>query len=281
VCGVIIANADHLESYISRHNVLAAAGLKSYYMTSKKFVNRSFLKPIPVPRVKQSLSSRINRQSLEKVKNLPSSFDWRSQGLVSPVLDQVKSSSVMFAVTSAVESQLAIRDNKLTTLSVQQLIDCFNYNWPLTVDNVFTYLIVGGGLDTSDSYPYHGDRGQCQFSQSDSVVSVASYANSESGDESVLQNDLVNQGPIVVLINADVDLVFYSSGIFDSSNCTSSSPNQAMLLVGYGADSATGQEYWILKNSWGTEWGIQGYLKLARNKNICGVANYPSRPILN
>lgn len=209
---------------------------------------------------------------------LPNSFDWRSRGFVSPVLDQEQSSSLFFALTAATEGQVAIRDNKLTELSVQQIIDCFDYKWPVNLETVYQYLTMAGGFDTFDNYPYYGPLGQCLYRQNESIAQVISYVNGESGDEDRMKADIINYGPYAVLLDSNIDLVFYSSGIFDSTNCTQTSPNQAMLVVGFGSEG--GQDYWIVKSSWGSEWGEKGYVRLARNKNVCGIANFPNRPVL-
>lgn len=80
---------------------------------------------------------------------------------------------------------------------------------------------------------------------------------------------------------SSVGFQYYTSGIYYDFDCNTSNLNHAMLVVGYGTDSNTGMDYWILKNSWGEYWGSRGYMKLARNQgNMCGVATAATYPML-
>lgn len=63
-------------------------------------------------------------------------------------------------------------------------------------------------------------------------------------------------------------MVFYSNGVYDDAFCSSHTVNHAMLIVGYTKDA------WILKNWWGSNWGEDGYMRLRRGRNRCGIANY-------
>jgi C1A family cysteine protease len=90
-----------------------------------------------------------------------------------------------------------------------------------------------------------------------------------------------NIGPISVTVDASsIQFQYYTSGIYCDTSCSQSNLNHAMLVVGYGTDESTGVDYWIIKNSWGRSWGSNGYMKMIRNKNMCGVATAASYPIL-
>ena len=94
-------------------------------------------------------------------------------------------------------------------------------------------------------------------------------------DEDEMKEFLYENGPLSIGINAD-PLQTYSSGILDlpSSKCPSSGINHAVLLVGYGVDSNSGLNYWIVKNSWGKSWGESGYFRIRRGNGTCGVNCY-------
>lgn len=86
----------------------------------------------------------------------------------------------------------------------------------------------------------------------------------------------VNYGPIATFINGE-DIQFYRGGIMSNYTCNTR-PTQAVIIVGYGTDKLAG-DYWIVKNSWGNNWGEGGYMKLERNKHFCGIgyqAYYPT-----
>ncbi|CAI8027907.1 Cathepsin L [Geodia barretti] len=112
-------------------------------------------------------------------------------------------------------------------------------------------------------------------------TTLAGYTAVSGGSEGNLLDALYTQGPISVAVDGTGNsFQFYTSGVYCSSQCSSKKLNHALLLAGYGT-TIDGQDYWILKNSWGTTWGMSGYLKLARNQNnMCGVATAASYPMI-
>jgi cathepsin L len=96
-----------------------------------------------------------------------------------------------------------------------------------------------------------------------------------------LKEAVANVGPISVCINANENFMSYAGGVYDDSECNSdfAAINHCVLAVGYGHDSATGKDYWILKNSWNTSWGEKGYIKIVRNlMNQCAISTLASYP---
>ena len=105
---------------------------------------------------------------------------------------------------------------------------------------------------------------------------VKGYVASPDGTESWLLNSVANVGPVVVSITVCESIFSYSNGVYYDSECSRTSPNflggHAIVAVGYGTDSSLG-DYWIVRNSWGPDWGEQGYIRMARNKNnMCEIA---------
>jgi len=90
----------------------------------------------------------------------------------------------------------------------------------------------------------------------------------------------VNIGPVSIAIEADQPCFqFYSGGILSDPSC-GTQLDHGVLVVGYGTDATTNVNYWIVKNSWGASWGEQGYIRLERGINECGIATEPSYPVV-
>lgn len=140
------------------------------------------------------------------------------------------------------------------------------------------YIIKNNGIDTEKSYPYKAKDGACKFNSSSVGARIVSYVDVKKGDEKALQEAVANIGVISVAIDAAHEsFQFYSSGIIDEPNCSSSNLCHTLAVVGYGTDD--GKDYWLAKNSWGTQWGEQGYVRMSRNKhNQCGIASLASYP---
>jgi cathepsin L len=105
------------------------------------------------------------------------------------------------------------------------------------------------------------------------------YTMIKQGDENALKAAVATIGPIAVAIDAEDDFVSYTSGVFESTNCSQTDLDHGVLVVGYGTDKESGKDYWLVKNSWAADWGDEGYIKMARNKNnMCGIASFALYP---
>lgn len=219
-------------------------------------------------------------------QQVPASKDWRAGGnVVGPIVSQGNCGSCYaFSAVSVVESMLAIITGKYQPLSVQQVVDCSgqwgNYGCDGgTPENVFNYLGDTAGLEPAADYPsYSQSQGTCQADYSKAVVHVDSFVNIKKYSEKDLKAAVGLVGPISVGIDAgERSLQFYSSGIYSDPFCITSRIDHAVVVVGYGSEK--GQDYWIVRNSWGDKWGMGGYFRLARNKqNMCGVASQAIYP---
>ncbi len=148
------------------------------------------------------------------------------------------------------------------------------------MDQAFQYIKVNNGIDSEAAYPYEARDGNCRFSQANIVATDAGFRDIIQGDESDLQNAIATIGPISVAIDASLSSFhFYSKGIYYDQSCSSQQLDHGVLAVGYGSEN--GNQFYIVKNSWGTVWGDQGYILMSRNRgNNCGIATLSSYPIV-
>lgn len=215
----------------------------------------------------------------------PASIDWRTKGAVTSVKDQGQCGSCWtFSSTGAVEGAWAISTGKLVDLAEQELVDCatgISYGSHGCnggqMEGAFKYIIEHGQCALS-SYPYTAKDGSCQ--QCTAVAHISSCSDVKPNDQISLKA-AVSQQPVAIAIEADTRYFqSYSSGVLTSSSC-GTNLDHGVLIVGYGAEN--GQDYWLVKNSWGTTWGDKGYVKIARSSStndagICGIAMDPSFP---
>ena len=240
--------------------------------------------------------------------------DWRTQGIMTPIKNQANCGSCWtFSTTGCLEAHtcLAHRELDCTSwpgLSEQQLVDCADeYNnhgcnggLPSQAFEYIKYNI--GGLASEHDYPYHGNEtGQCLLDETDGIGigQVAGVYNISSFDETDLEFAIAKIGPLSVAYQVTSDFRFYSNGIYDSYNATTPnhvncqlSPkkvNHAVVAVGLGTqiiysnnnnNNQKDVPYYILRNSWGVNWGMEGHFWMKRGENLCGISDCASFPIV-
>ncbi|ELR24500.1 cathepsin L 2 precursor, putative [Acanthamoeba castellanii str. Neff] len=207
--------------------------------------------------------------------------DWRNQNCVQRVKNQGScESNYAFAAIGALETAYCLKhDGYLADMSEQHLVDCggrgCSGGW---MHDMFAYLQRSGGTTFQSEYPYTGRVGTCQAQSKRKVAQVESHKMIRRGDENDLMQALSTVGTIAIAYNAGTQAhAYYRSGVLDVPGC-GNTPTHAVLLVGYGNEG--GKDYWLLKNSWGTSWGEAGYFKLVRGKNMCGIADWASYPVV-
>ncbi|GAB6020865.1 hypothetical protein CHUAL_003515 [Chamberlinius hualienensis] len=214
----------------------------------------------------------------------PDSFDWRLRGAVTPVKDQaICGSCWTFGTVATIEGAYFLKTGNLVKLSEQSLVDCAWGEQNNGCDGgedwrAYQWIMRNGGIPSDESYgPYIGQDGFCRADQSNKLAEMTGYVNVTQGDIEALKIALVSHGPISVAIDAShKDLSFYSHGVYYNPKCnnTAEGLDHAVLAVGYGTQD--GEDYWIIKNSWSTYWGNDGYVLMSRRNNNCGVATTPT-----
>jgi len=222
----------------------------------------------------------------------PTSWDWRTHGVVNPVKNQGQCGSCWaFSTIGVIESKYAIKGNTLTSFSEQEIVDCSvgcseeppygkvcnqgcNGGWQW---NAFYDIIGWKGVELETEYPYTAQTGTCKRTQHTAEAPISNYTclstpQGAIADEDQMAAYLVANGPIAIAMDAGL-LESYSSGIIvpTPGQCSQVQLDHAIIIVGFDTDATYG-DYWIVRNSWGAAWGEAGYFRITRGHNACGLA---------
>jgi len=220
----------------------------------------------------------------------PATFDWREHGAVTPVKDQGQCGSCWaFSATEAIESAWILAGkstDKNINLSPQQIVDCDSIDGVEGCNGGFTesaykYIAQVGGQEQIKDYPYTSGTtkkaGKCAFNKAEVDAFIHNY-KAIAKDETALSGTLSSTGPLSVCVDA-AHWQDYQHGVMSKYDCcVVCSLDHCVQLVGYNSTAST--PYWIVRNSWNTDWGIDGYIWLEMGHNTCDIANDITWPTL-
>jgi len=226
-------------------------------------------------------AKKYDPEYIKAAGNIP--IDWRTQGVITPVKDQGRCGSCWsFAAAETLESYHAIATGSLAILSQQQILDCTPNPkhcggtggcGGATAELAYGQIAVNGGLASEWTYPYmsyFGDAGMCNSTRMKAVASISTYVNLPINEYAPVVAHLLEDGPLAVSVDASVWFK-YETGVFNSCNQTNPDLDHAVQLVGMGVDPQSGK-YWLVRNSWTTAWGENGYIRLYRSEDtVCGI----------
>ena len=226
--------------------------------------------------------ARVEKRERVGAVNAPDELDWRTASYVSPVVDADGCASWSFASVVPFSHFHFTQTQAKVDFSYQNLLDCATSEGCMGclaggVFGAWTHVKTqqnGKAMSLSD-YPATGAPGACKYDESKALPVMNDFAQTQSlADEKEMAEACATYGPLVSLIDASHGTFqLYESGVFDEPGCSSVMGNHYLVVVGYGIEGHT--QYWICQNSFGTGWGEQGYIRMVRGKNICGISMYP------
>lgn len=278
------ANVDLIHSENGKRNTFSVAINKFADLTNEEFRTRYFGLRLNAPKLE--LSTPILKKRTYSGAVLPSEVDHSTVSVTEVKNQKQCGSCYAFAAAGALESRHHIvSGKKLLSLSEQQFVDCTDdqgndgCNGGL-MDNCYEYAKYHDVCGEAD-YPYKNKRHSCEIKSCDHGIKKGLVSGIERVDanESALM-EAVAEGPVSVGIQADQSsFMFYDHGVV-TEKC-GQSLNHAVLIVGYGKED--GVKYWLIRNSWGANWGLQGYAKILRSDDetgMCGILSLASYPVI-
>jgi len=277
---IFSANMKKAEA-LNKANPKATFGVNKFTDISEEEFKASYLMDVDMstyvkPPVKTDFSDKPNpRFSCKPDKT---NFDWNSCNVITPVYNQGQCGSCWaFSATETIESYYAIAGYTLTELSVEQIVDCdtngndegCNGGFPT---GAYQYVEEAGGLESEADYPYTaegGESGSCAFNQADLVATVTGYTSIDGETGLYQQTSSSSGGPVSVCVDAS-SWQYYTGGVLTQCG---DQVDHCVQLTGYANYGQSGA-YWIVRNSWATDWGINGYIYIEIGQDLCSIGDY-------
>ncbi|XP_069356521.1 cysteine proteinase 1-like [Maniola hyperantus] len=268
---IFLKNLEHINQLNAENNYTEFGVNKFTDLTLQEFLASvtCFKAPSEFPK----RCRLITPQTINKSKDLglPTQFDWRDKNVVSGVKNQGRCGSCWaFSTIGNVESINAIKTGQLVELSAQQLVDCVEINSGCTggsSEMAIMYLVSNGSM-SSASYSYDATQKQCRYDSAKVAVKVKDCIRLMGEGEDFIAEKLVEIGPLSIEVDA-VPLMNYNGGVISGDTCRKNRRvSHQVLLVGYGVEN--NMPYWVMKNSWGEDFGEKGYFRMQRGMDCLG-----------
>jgi cathepsin F len=217
--------------------------------------------------------------------DVPQTLDWRTKNMVTPVKNQEQCGSCWaFSVTENIESMYCMKNQidcaTFPPLAPQEIVDCdtvdqgCNGGDPPTA---YQFVMQEGGMEDESDYPYTAQDGTCNFQANLVKVTITNWQYAtQNSDETTMQNNLVSWGPLSICVDAE-PWQDYTGGVLMASDCDTQL-DHCVQLVGYDMTQST--PFWIVRNSWGADWGENGYIRLQYGQDTCGCADEATSAII-
>ncbi|KAK4347225.1 hypothetical protein RND71_033564 [Anisodus tanguticus] len=277
-------NMQFIESINKAGNLSYKLGINEFAdITSDEFFAKYTGLNMPShPSPSPMLSTEFNINNLTD-DDMPSNLDWRENGAVTQVKNQDQCGCCWaFSAVGALEGAYKIATGQLVELSEQELLDCTTKSYGCGggyMTDAFEFIIENGGISTESDYPYQRQQYTCRSQDLTPAVKMSSYQVVPESETALLQ--AVTKQPVSIGIATSQEFQFYTRGTYQGS--CADKINHAVTAIGYGTDEE-GQKYWLLKNSWGTTWGENGFMKIIRDTGNpgghCDITKLSSYPII-
>ncbi|EFA81557.1 hypothetical protein PPL_05546 [Heterostelium album PN500] len=266
-----IKNLRTVADYNKKHAGMAKFAPNKFSDLSIEEFRAGYLNYVPNKLIKD----RSTKQNFDYPANIPVSLDWRQKGFVTPVKNQEQCGSCWaFSAGEQIETAYIMAGNAAQNVSEQQIVDCDPYDGgcgggdPMTA---YQYVQSAGGITTNTDYPYTATDGTCYAQNTPKFTQIASYGYaSNKGNETELKQAIAARGPLSICVDAET-WMNYQSGVLNS-NCPDEL-DHCVQIVGYDVEQSTNTPYYIVRNSWGTDWGMEGYILVGEGQNLCGITD--------